>query len=100
MIMGKDEKTQFIRNVCELLTEMIHTPDEIAEKEKVPSNDKVEMLTVKECSELMSGVAVSTIYKMVRKEKLPCARVGVGETGRILIPKSAVLRYLHEITND
>lgn len=100
MIMGKDEKTQFIRNVCELLAEIIHTPDEIAEKENVPSNDKVEMLTVKECSELMRGVAVSTIYKMVRKEKLPCARVGVGETGRILIPKSAVLRYLHEITND
>ena len=48
----------------------------------------------------MRGVAVSTIYKMVRKEKLPCARVGVGETGRILIPKSAVLRYLHEVTND
>lgn len=98
--MGKDEKTQFIRNVCELLAEIIHTPEEIAEKEDVSSNDKVEMLTVKECSELMRGVAVSTIYKMVRKKKLPCARVGVGETGRILIPKSAVLKYLHEITND
>lgn len=101
MIMSQEERAKCIKNVSELLMEIIQTPEEIAEKEELSSiSDAVEMLTVKECAAMLKGVAPSTIYKMVRTKKLPCVRVDVGESGRMLIPKAAVLDYLNKVYKE
>ena len=54
---------------------------------------RVEMLTVKECAETVSGLSTYAIRKLVAQDKIPYVRVGE-RGGKILIPKAALLDYL------
>lgn len=55
--------------------------------------DTVEMLTVKECCEVVKGLNEYTVRQLVAREALPYVRCGQGKRGKILIPKSALLTY-------
>lgn len=59
-----------------------------------PNNDQVEMLTIKECAQQISGLSEHTVRQLVLQNKLPHIRTGQGKCGKILIPKSALLEYL------
>ncbi len=54
---------------------------------------KVEMLTIKECTEEIKGLSEHTIRQLIAQEKLPYIRTGQGKKGKILISKSALLSY-------
>ncbi|NDO20368.1 helix-turn-helix domain-containing protein [Lachnospiraceae bacterium MD329] len=56
-------------------------------------NDKVELLTVKECAKEVSGLSECTVRQLVTQGKLPHIRSGAGKRGKILIPKAALLEY-------
>lgn len=56
-------------------------------------NDKVELLTVKECARAVGGLSECTVRQLVAQGKLPHIRSGVGKRGKILIPRSALLEY-------
>lgn len=58
------------------------------------SNEQVEMLTIKECAQQVSGLSEHTIRQLVLQNKLPHIRTGQGKRGKILVPKSALLNYL------
>ena len=54
----------------------------------------VEMLTIKECAEAVTGLSEHTIRQLVAQEKIPYIRTGKGKRGKILISKAALLEYL------
>ncbi len=87
-------KQELIQQVVNLLSAMI----EVEELQTAPpssvSNDQVEMLTIKECAQQISGLSEHTVRQLVLQNKLPHIRTGQGKRGKILVPKSALLDYL------
>lgn len=59
----------------------------------VAQNERVELLTVKECVKEISGLSECTVRQLVAQGKLPHIRSGAGKRGKILIPKAALLEY-------
>ena len=68
---------------------------EPTEKEIENNSEKpLEMLTIKECAETISGLSEHTIRQLVAQNKIPFIRTGQGKRGKILINKSALLDFL------
>ncbi len=77
-----------------LLSELIEIENSQQDKPVVHENAPVEMLTIKECAEAVSGLSEHTIRQLVAQEKIPYIRTGQGKRGKILINKAALLEYL------
>lgn len=60
------------------------------QKVSVPDGP-MEMLTIKECTELVKGLTSNTIRKMIARGELECVRAGCGTNGKILIPKANII---------
>ena len=54
----------------------------------------LEMLTVKECSQVISGLSEHTVRQWVAQGLIPYIRTGKGKRKKILISKTALLKYL------
>lgn len=89
-IMTMRNKQELIQQVVALLNAIIEV-DEGRQSTAVPP---VEMLTIKECAQQISGLSEHTIRQLVLQNKIPHIRTGQGKCGKILIPKSALLDYL------
>ena len=92
-----------MRNKQELIQQMVNLLSAMIEVEELssttpPSNEQVEMLTIKECAQQISGLSEHTIRQLVLQNKLPHIRTGQGKRGKILVPKSALLEYLRTAT--
>ncbi len=85
-------KQELIQQVVNLLSAMIEVEE--LPSTTPPSNEQVEMLTIKECAQQVSGLSEHTIRQLVLQNKLPHIRTGQGKRGKILVPKSALLEYL------
>ena len=89
-----------MRNKQELIQQVVNLLSAMIEVEELPTaplptiNEQVEMLTIKECAQQISGLSEHTIRQLVLQNKLPHIRTGQGQRGKILIPKSALLDYL------
>ena len=59
----------------------------------IAQNERLELLTVKECAEAVGGLSECTVRQLVAQGKLPHIRSGVGKRGKILIPKAALIEY-------
>lgn len=55
--------------------------------------EKVEMLTIKECTEAVKGLNEYTVRQLIARKEIPSIRTGQGKRGKILVPKAALLRY-------
>lgn len=86
-------KQELIQQVVNLLNAMIEV-EELTPTQSPPSNEQLEMLTIKECAQQISGLSEHTIRQLVLQNKLPHIRTGQGKRGKILVPKSALLDYL------
>lgn len=88
-------KTEIMAQIVALLSQLI---DNGAEPPKAispeHSSEPVEMLTIKECSEAVSGLSEHTVRQLVAQKKIPYIRTGHGKRGKILISKSALLDYM------
>lgn len=88
-------KTEIMAQIVALLSQLI---DNGAEPPKITppehSDEPVEMLTIKECSEAVSGLSEHTVRQLVAQKKIPYIRTGQGKRGKILISKSALLDYM------
>ena len=62
-----------------------------AEQKAVTPDEPMEMLTIKECTELVKGLTSNTIRKLIARGELECVRAGCGTNGKILIPKSSIM---------
>lgn len=86
-------KWELIQQVIALLNARIEVEEE-PHAFSPPSNEPIEMLTIKECAREISGLSEHTVRQLVLQNKLPHIRTGQGKRGKILVPKSALLDYM------
>ena len=88
-------KTEIIAQIAALLSQLVDDNDN---QQNTPAaknpESPVEMLTIKECAEAVTGLSEHTIRQLVAQEKIPYIRTGKGKRGKILISKAALLEYL------
>ena len=93
MYLTTKQKSELIAAVTALLEKMITVEDEPAtitvSKPALP-----EMLTVKECAALVSGLTEHTVRMLVKQDKVKYIRCGQGARGKILVSKESSLKYI------
>ncbi len=67
--------------------------DNVLSKKKETVIEKLELLTIKECAELISGLSEHTVRQLVKQGKVKSIRTGEGKTGKILVNKADLLAY-------
>lgn len=89
------QKNNLIAEVIALLEKSIAADDE-SPKSQVCTTQRqpLEMLTVKECSQVVSGLSEHTVRQWVSQGLIPYIRTGKGKRGKILISKSTLLKFL------
>lgn len=91
------QKKKIVDNILELLIQL--TEDEensVPQAIKVPTSNKVEMLTIKESAELISGLSEQTVRLLVKQGKVKSVRTGEGRNGKILVNKADMLAYFQK----
>lgn len=87
-------KQELISKIVALLNELIDV-EEKSSMEIPQADKKVEMLTIKECTEIVKGLSEHTVRQLVTQGKIPHIRAGQGKRGKILISKVDLLNYLN-----
>ena len=88
-------KTEIIAQIAALLSQLVESEgDRKNEPTAVSAAAPVEMLTIKECAEAVTGLSEHTVRQLVAQEKIPYIRTGKGKRGKILISKAALFDYL------
>lgn len=64
-----------------------------AYRTKEPATEKVELLTIKESAELISGLSEHTVRQLVKQGKVKSVRTGEGRNGKILVNKADLVAY-------
>lgn len=92
-------KKEIIAQIAVLLTQLLdEKTDENNTATTSPADASVEMLTIKECTAAVPGLTVNTIRQLIAQGKLPHIRTGQGKNGKILIAKSALMKYIDSIS--
>ncbi len=89
--MTQKQKNELITQFIELVTEMAEDNSNAPVKAEP---EKVEMLTIKECTEVVHGFSEHSIRQLVAQGKMPHIRAGLGEHGKIHIDKTDSLPHL------
>ncbi len=88
-----------MKNKQEIISQILLLLSQLSEAEEdkptsATTEDKpVEMLTVKECTEVIKGLSEHTVRQLIAQGKIPYIRTGQGKRGKILISKDALLAY-------
>ena len=83
----------------EIIAAMSSLIEQLVENEQPKSEptttapEKVEMLTIRECTEAVKGLNEYTVRQLIARKEIPSIRTGQGKRGKILVPKAALLRY-------
>ena len=80
------DKNEIIQQIVTLLSQLADSKNEAAEK-------PVEMLTIKECTEVINGLSEHTVRQLVSQNKVAHIRTGQGKRGKILVNKSDLVAY-------
>ena len=89
------QKNNLITEIIALLEKSIIVDDESPKPQVCTAQSQpLEMLTVKECSQVVSGLSEHTVRQWVTQGLIPYIRTGRGKRGKILISKSALLKFL------
>ena len=67
--------------------------DNVISKEKENLIEKLELLTIKECADLVNGLSEHTVRQLVKQGKVKSIRTGEGKTGKILVNKADLVAY-------
>ena len=92
--MTTNSKQELISKIVILLNELIEV-DERIEAEIPKVNKSLEMLTIKECTNLVKGLSEHTVRQLVKQNKIPYVRAGQDNRGKVLINKTDLLDYLN-----
>lgn len=85
------KKEEIIAAMTGLLEQLTDSEPPKIEPSHVPEQ-VVEMLTIKECTDVFKGLNEYTVRQLVLRKELPSIRTGQGKRGKILVPKAALLR--------
>lgn len=89
--MSNAKREEIIAAMSSLLEQL--SDSEPPKAEPTPAPDKVEMLTIKECTKAVKGLNEYTVRQLIARKEIPSIRTGQGKRGKILVPKAALLRY-------
>lgn len=89
--MTNAKREEIIAAMSSLLEQLVDSEPPKAETTAVA--EKVEMLTIKECTEAVKGLNEYTVRQLIARKEIPSIRTGQGKRGKILVPKAALLRY-------
>lgn len=87
---GNPQDRAKLPRIFELITALAADNSEFAVN---PEKQPVEMLTIKECAQLVQGVSEHTIRKLAKQDKIKYVRAGEGKRGKMLINKDSMVEY-------
>lgn len=90
--MTNAKREEIIAAMSSLLEQLVDSEPPKAEP-TTAAPEKVEMLTIKECTEAVKGLNEYTVRQLIARKEIPSIRTGQGKRGKILVPKAALLRY-------
>ena len=100
--MTAEQRNRIIKMAVALLEEFIE-PEEptVTSNTKNADNNSepTEMLTVRECTDLIQGLTAYSVRQLASSGKISSVRAGVGKNGKILINKNSLLDYLNMFKN-
>ncbi|MBP3855102.1 MAG: helix-turn-helix domain-containing protein [Ruminiclostridium sp.] len=89
------EKATIITKITEWLEHELHTDDAVPTPPPVTESEQpTELLTLKECTELVKGLSEHTVRQLAVQGIIPSIRTGTGRSSKILINKAALLNYV------
>ncbi|MCR5021145.1 DNA-binding protein [Ruminococcus sp.] len=89
------QKNELISKITTMLDECINVEPAKPEIQAMPTPEQpLEMLTVKECADLVSGITEHTVRQLIAHNKVIHVRAGAGRNGKILVSKASLLRFL------
>ena len=94
--MTTTEKKAIVDNILDILIKL--TEDEeysVPQTTKAPTSNKVEMLTIEESAELISGLSEHTVRQLVKQGQVKSVRTGEGRNGKILVNKADLIAYFN-----
>ena len=92
--MSIKEKNEIIAAVTALLERMIIVEQEPPNVPTPLAGEPLEMLTIKECAALVTGLTEHTVRMLMKQNKVKYIRCGEGARGKILVSKDSLLKYI------
>lgn len=89
--MTTTEKNKIVDEIMNLLIQLAEN-----NSQPTPENKPVEMLTIKECTEVIQGLSEHTVRQLVAQGKIKSIRTGEGKRGKILVNKSDLISYFQK----
>jgi excisionase family DNA binding protein len=89
--MTTTEKNKIVDEIMNLLIQLAEN-----NSQPTPENKPVEMLTIKECTEVIQGLSEHTVRQLVAQNKIKSVRTGEGKRGKILVNKSDLISYFQK----
>ena len=87
--------TERTREILQQVTQLLNSLTESEPAQQETKQEKVEMLTVRECSEVIKGLNEYTVRQLIARKEIPSVRTGQGKNGKILVPKAALVAYFN-----
>lgn len=89
------EKKEIVDNILELLIQLTEDGENVPHTAQQASKP-VEMLTIKECAEVIQGLSEHTVRQLVTQGKVKSVRTGQGKRGKILVNKADLIAYFQK----
>ena len=94
--MTTTQKKEIVDNILELLIQLTEdVENSVPQTTTTPTSNKVEMLTIKECTEVIQGLSEHTVRHLVKQGKVKSVRTGEGRNGKILVNKADLIDYFN-----
>ena len=94
--MNITQKKEIVNNILELLLQLTEDGENtVPQTTAAPTSNKIEMLTIKECTEVIQGLSEHTVRQLVKQGKVKSVRTGEGKNGKILVNKADLIAYFN-----
>lgn len=94
--MSNTEKKKIVDEIFDLLIQLTDDGAEAPATSRESVTKPVEMLTIKECTEVIQGLSEHTVRQLVAQEKIKSVRTGEGKRGKILVNKADLVAYFQK----
>ena len=92
------EKAMLITKITEWRERELYTDDTVpAQSSLTKPEQPAELLTLKECTELVKGLSEHTVRQLAVQGIIPSIRTGTGRSSKILVNKSSLLNFVSGI---
>lgn len=90
--MTTTQKKEIIDKIISLLVQL----NEEETPQQTTKAQSVEMLTIKECTDVIQGLSEHTVRQLIAQNKIKYIRTGQGKRGKILVNKADLVDYFNK----